>query len=80
MDVATKIQLFRDNVRYHMSLQGVSQCELARRISAGAPHINRILQGKTVPGLDTCERIADALGIPLEGLIAEPTKKLQRTG
>ena len=55
-----------------MTLKGISNSELARRIGLNRSSISRILNGKLNPRQDTLKRIADELGVsPLELLDEE---------
>lgn len=55
---------------------GLSQTELARVIGTSQPHIARIEGGTAEPTLDTCRRLASALGVDLNaiGRAFEPKK------
>lgn len=44
---------------------GLSQTDLARSIGTSQPHIARIERGSAEPTLDTCRRLARALGVDL---------------
>ncbi len=65
----TAMKAFRENLRREMKLAGVSQRELAKRSDVTHVHINRILVGKTEPTLEICDRLATAIGKPLQELI-----------
>lgn len=78
--MATKSKLFRENLRHHMVTQGLSQRVVAERAGTTHGHINRILNGLAVPGLDMAERLSSVVGVPLEGLIAERPEILEKTG
>lgn len=64
------VQNFRENVEREYKSRNWTQDDLAGAAGIGRPSLNRILNKKAVPGLDTCEAIANALGIPLEELIS----------
>ena len=67
-----KTVAFRQNVRRHLSDRRITQGELARRTRLSQAWLSEMLNGKANPSLQTCEKIANALGVALEGLIAEP--------
>lgn len=48
-------------------LAGISQQELADKTGLSRSHIADIERGKHSPTVDTAERIAAALGVPLRG-------------
>lgn len=70
--MAEKTDAFRENVRAEIRKLGITQGELARRTGLSQAWLSEMLNGKANPSLLTCERIAQALGAPLEGLIANP--------
>lgn len=49
---------------------GLTASEVAARSGIRRPNISRIERGKHAPSLETLERIADALGIPVAALVA----------
>lgn len=48
--------------------RGLSQAQLAEAIGTQQPHVARIERGQADPQLDTCRRIAHALGVDLNML------------
>lgn len=62
---------FRHNIRALMAEKGVSQRKLAAIIGMSYPHVNRILQGLYEPTIDTAEKMAGALGEPLEKILRD---------
>ncbi len=48
--------------------KGLSQAQLAESIGTQQPHVARIERGQADPQLDTCRRIAHALGVDLNTL------------
>ena len=48
--------------------KGMSQAQLAAAIGTQQPHVARIERGQADPQLDTCRRIARALGVDLNAL------------
>lgn len=75
----TSLENFRGNVRRVCALEGISQRELALRSGVALVHVSRILTGKADPSMTICERIAEAVGVPLAVLIGEPLKIFQQT-
>lgn len=71
--MAEKTEAFRHNVRHYCRLTGLTQGELAERADLSQEWLSRMLAGKSNPTLPVCERIATALGISLEALLAEIT-------
>lgn len=66
------IDNFRENVRRAMSLKGWTQEKLADESGVHFVTINRILRGKLEPSVTVCERIAVALGLPVERFFSTP--------
>lgn len=54
-----------ERIRNIMRKKGVTQIQLANMIGMSEGHLSRIIQGRTTPGMDKIERIADALGVPI---------------
>jgi DNA-binding XRE family transcriptional regulator len=48
--------------------KGMSQAQLAAAIGTQQPHVVRIERGQADPQLDTCRRLAHALGVDLNTL------------
>lgn len=66
---------FRVNLATAMELAGISQYKLAEASGVARPHLNGILNGNTPsPGIECCERLAAAVGIPLTALLLDPKK------
>ncbi len=65
------VKNFRDNVRREYKHRGIRQDALAVQAGITSTALNRILMGHSIPQLDTCEAIANALEIPLESLLSE---------
>lgn len=63
---------FRRNLRIALQARDLSQNELAEIAGLKGPYVNRVLQGKTVPSLAQCGRLAKAAGFPLIALLAAP--------
>ncbi|MCM1010928.1 MAG: helix-turn-helix domain-containing protein [Fusobacterium sp.] len=60
--IGLKIKLLRNK-------QGLSQEDLASKSELSATSLGTIERGTSVPGIDTLERIANALGIELKELV-----------
>ena len=71
MDVA-ELDNFRKNLRTALKARDLTQDELAEAAGLKGPYVNRVLQGKTEPGLTQCARISKAAGFPLIALLAAP--------
>ena len=65
---------FVANIKEACEERKLSQREIARRTGLSYVHINRILAGTHSPTLDTCEKIALAIGIRADIAFLEPTK------
>lgn len=50
----------------------VTAVSLAEQIGIAQPSMSNIANGKVTPSLDTLEKIAAALGVPVSELIDEP--------
>lgn len=65
-------------VRRHRLALGLSQEALARRAGLSQPHVQMIEAGKRRhPQFRTVERLADALGLPVESLTESPKRKTE---
>lgn len=71
--VAVLQEKFRSIVLAKLKAMSWSQSRLAREMGTAQPLVNKYLNGKHAPGLDTVERFARALECdPLELLGAQP--------
>lgn len=62
---------YKDVLAYYIEKQGISPAELARRIGTGRSTVNELLKGRAAePKLGTAKAISDALGVPLEEMVA----------
>src|SRR6266508_2508846 len=52
-------------IRALREARGLSQTELAKRMGTSQPAIARLEAGRVTPGLDTLDRVADALNVEL---------------
>jgi len=62
-------QNFRQNLRTALQVKEWSQRDLADKAETSNPYVNRVLQGKTSPSLEQCEKFANAVGYPLAALL-----------
>lgn len=67
-------RMFRERLREAMERAGLTQRDLAKKVGAGYPGINRILQGKQNPTIEMADRLADAVGIPLPRLLEKNSR------
>lgn len=67
---------FRTNVKQCITDGGLRQKDIASKAKITEANLTRILRGQSVPGLDTCEAIANALGVSLTTLIEQPSEVL----
>ena len=65
-----KTDAFRENVRQYAKLKGMTFGELADRAELSPEWLSKMLAGRSNPTLPVCERIAAALDMSLEALIA----------
>lgn len=65
---------FAANVDAALKAKHLSQREFAASVGTSYTFLNRIIKGHAAPSLETCERIADALEIPLADMLADPKK------
>lgn len=56
-------------IRSHRENLGISQLELSKRIGTSHQNVNRWENGKALPNIDFCVRLADFFGISLDDLI-----------
>lgn len=61
-------------VRAEMARQGCTQAALAARINRDQHFISRRLSGKVPFTVDELARIAEALSVPIEALLADASK------
>jgi transcriptional regulator with XRE-family HTH domain len=71
MDVAAADN-FRLNLKTAIDVGNLSQNDVAVAARVSRPYVNRVLQGKTVPSIEQCDRLAKAVGFPLIALLADP--------
>ena len=56
-----------------LKLKGLTSIWLASQIGITQPNMSNIVSGKSKPSLDTLERIATALDVPITELFEQPT-------
>jgi len=59
------------NLKKARKAKGLSQQNLAERIGAHLTHVNRVEMGKCSPSIDFVAKVANALGVSVDSLIAE---------
>ncbi len=59
---------FSDRIKKFMELQDLKQIPLAQKAGRSQSTINRALNSKTAPRIDTLQAIARALNVPVEAL------------
>jgi len=60
--------LIGQRLREIREAKGLSQVEISRVTGLVQPYVSRVENGHTVPGVETLEKWARALGMPLYGL------------
>lgn len=60
-----------DNIRRYMKIRGLTNGRLAEKIEMGTAAISNILNGKAEPRSSTLIKLADALGVSFEDLLAD---------
>jgi len=63
---------FRINLRAALKARGISFRELAERLEIHHPYISDVLNGKTIPNVENCEKLANGAGFELRDLLLEP--------
>lgn len=56
------ISAFTNQISRHMTEQGISQSDLARRLGVSRARVSQLLQHRSSPTLRTMVEVADALG------------------
>lgn len=56
--------------------QGVTNIFLADKVGITRPNMSNIVNGKTKPSLETLEKIADALNVPITELFEQPKQNV----
>ena len=55
-----------------MAERGVKSVELAGRLGVTKQTVSNLINGKVMPSIDTIQKAADALGVPLWQMFADP--------
>ena len=68
------VKTFRENTKREMVLRGISQAELAKRLQITPASVSIMLadSDKWRPGLDTVQKVADAIGISPAAILLIP--------
>ena len=70
----TAMQHFIRNLKRIRTERGLTQVQLAEKLGTTQGNISRLLSGVEDVTLSRCEKIAEALGIPIIELIVEPKR------
>jgi len=66
---------FRTNLQTVIDAQWEgNQAKVARAAKVARPYLNRVLRGHTEPLLGKAERLAHAVGFPLDALLGNPAE------
>lgn len=71
------------NIKEHLKASGKTAKELAEAVGISRVTASNIINNKTAPSLETLQRMAEALGVPLWQLFASPEEvaaRAQRSG
>lgn len=60
------------NIKEHLKASGKTTKELAEAVGISRVTASNIINNKTAPSLETLQRMAEALGVPLWQLFASP--------
>lgn len=58
--------------------KGVSSIYLAKSLNVSKQTISNIINGRTMPSIDTLEKAADVLGVPIWQFFDDPKKIVER--
>lgn len=72
MATVAAIENFRKNLESVLESRGISQRAFAKEIKTSYPYVNRILHGQVDPSMSQCEKIANAISVPLKDLLLDP--------
>lgn len=78
-DATARLRISR-NIRHFMNMQGVSQADLVRLTGEPTNSVSRIVRGLNVPNVVMLARLAEALDVSVDQLLAEPSGKFSKTG
>ena len=71
--------MFAQVVRQHRTRQAISQEKLAERSDLSRNYIGMLERGERFATLEVAERLAHAVGVPLERLITQTRDQLERS-
>ncbi len=63
---------FRENMRTAIVLKATSQRAIAGNAEMSYPYVNRVLQGRAVPSLNVCGKLAKEVGFTVSELLLPP--------
>lgn len=69
---------FRENVTRIMAMLGISQLQLAEKTGLARPYLNRVLRGKTEPGMGLADVVAPVIGVENPELLFRDPEKFGR--
>jgi transcriptional regulator with XRE-family HTH domain len=76
---AAEVDRFRQNLKVvcgeHGSIQEIAEAAEIHRV-----YLSRILKGDQVPSLEIAARIAEAAGLSLQDMLADPTRFAKKHG
>ena len=72
MSTVPALNNFRVNFARIVKTGEVSISEIARRAGTSRAYIHRVMDGGVDPQITTCEKLAAAIGQPLERLLKSP--------
>lgn len=67
------------NIKEHLKASGKTAKELAEAVGISRVTASNIINNKTAPSLETLQRMAEALGVPLWQLFASPEEVAANT-
>lgn len=76
---AAEVARFRENLQVVCSEHG-SILEIAEAAKVHRVYLSRILSGKQVPSLEIAARIAEAAGLSLSDMLADPVRFSRKHG
>lgn len=69
---------YGESLKYQREINGLSQCELAKKTGICQENISRWEKGKVIPNIDFCVQLADFYGITLDELIGRDYGRKQK--
>ena len=71
---------FAENLKKHRTDKGLSQDELAKKISSHAVQFSRYERGLAAPSIDVVQKISEALDVSIDELVfGDKDQKLEQT-